>query len=79
VYEMNTTRSQQSDRGNALIGIIVIMVILIAGAVSFWNTARQEVAQNEAARKAAENSTSANVIWSIPPGEVLVPEQESTE
>jgi flagellar basal body-associated protein FliL len=49
------------EKGNALISIIIIVLVLIAGGVSFWSMTSKRIAENKAARSAAE-SQSASVI-----------------
>lgn len=42
------------DRGNALIGIVVIIIVLLVGGIFFWNSYKMQEKRNEEIRKQAE-------------------------
>lgn len=52
------------ETGNALIGIIVITLVLVAGGIYFLQQTKAQLAKNEAARRALYDQT-ANVIDAV--------------
>lgn len=45
------------DNGNALIGIIIIIVVLLVGGIYFWNVTKKQVTDNRAAQQALETQS----------------------
>ena len=57
----------KKERGNALIGIVVIIIVFLVGAIFFWNSYQIQEKKNEEIRKQA------SVVQTI-----IVPEEVAT-
>ena len=49
----NVLNNKKSERGNALLGIVIIIIVFLVGGIFFWNSYKIQVQKDEELKKQA--------------------------